>query len=94
MVLIRIYYAPGTVSGDRLDLTDAVGWRAAPDGGVQVVVRMEPYPDGRRPWAGVEHRQIWTGQDTYDPFGWGSKTGTLIDDAAYHALWNRAIRED
>lgn len=64
-------------------------WLNAPSEGVQYVVLMEPYPDGRRPWRGVDDRQIWTGDDEYDPFGWGVKYGSLIDDAIYYGMWDR-----
>jgi len=84
----RIYYADGSVVRGRT--TDA--WRAAPDEGVQVVVLMAP--GDRRPWRGVEDRHLWTGTDDYDPFGWGRKTGSLIADAAYQAIWERACGDD
>lgn len=65
-------------------------WDLAPDDGIQVIVVMEPYPDGRRPWRGVDDRQLWTGDPDYDPFGWGRKTGTLIPDDVYERIWERA----
>ena len=81
-----IYYADGScVTG-----TTADDWRLAPDDGVQVVVLYEPYPDGRRPWRGVDDRQLWTGDDEYDPFGWEPKYGTLIDRSEYDTIWGRA----
>lgn len=86
----RIHYADGSVvkGSTRKD------WRAAPDDGVQVVALMEPYPDGRRPWAGVDDRQLWTGDDVYNLFDWGRKRGSLIPAADYLAIWERAAYGD
>ena len=86
-MLWRIYYADHVVEG-----TTAEQWRAAPDDGVQVVVRFEPVDTPRWHWSGgpVRDRQLWTGADTYDPFGWGKKRGRLIEDAAYHEIWEKA----
>ena len=82
-----IYYADGSRAVGR----SAEEWRAAPSDGVQVVVLYEPYPDGRRPWCGVDDRQLWTGDDWYDPFGYGeAKAGSLMDRAEYDAIWERA----
>ena len=81
-----IYYADGS----RVIGTTAEDWLSAPDDGVQVVVLYEPYPDGRRPWRGVDDRQLWTGDDVYDPFRWGLKYGLLIDRADYDAIWDQA----
>ena len=71
----------------------ASAWRSAPQQNVQVVVLMEPYPKGDdfRPWRGVDDRQIWTGDDVYDPFNWGPKYGKLISRRRYDAIWERAI---
>lgn len=71
-------------------------WRKAPASGVQAVVEYVPYdplPDGHpfRPWLGVEDRRIWTGEDSYDPFGWGAKSGSLIDPAVYETIWRAAF---
>lgn len=84
-----IWYADGS----RVDGATKADWRAAPAVGVQVVVRWrEPEvvrwgtPDGP-----IRDREIWTGDDSYDPFGWGEKIGTLIDDAAYKAIWREAV---
>jgi len=73
-------------------------WLDAPDKGVQVVVLCEP--TSYRGWMGVPFdpvtgladRQLWTGEDTYDPFGWGVKYGSLISDATYFKIWERASR--
>ena len=81
-----IYYG----SGQRVIGESADDWRAAPDDDVQVVVLCEPYPDGRRPWHGVDDRQLWTGDDVYDPFGWGAKTGRLLPWDDYLTIWERA----
>jgi hypothetical protein len=82
----RIYYGDGTVAVVRT----REAYAAAPDHGVQVMAEMRPYPDGRRPWRGVDDRMLWTGEDVYDPFGWGAKLGSLIPDAEYFAIWERA----
>lgn len=89
----RIYYAPGLVPGDMVEGSSAEEWRAAPAEGVQVVVFCAPYPSGRRPWVGDADRQIWTGDDFYDPFGFGVKLGLYLDLAAYEAIWRRAFYE-
>lgn len=81
-----IYYA----SGARVIGHDAAAWRDAPDDGVQVVVLYAPYPTGRRPWRGVDDRQLWTGEDVYDPFGYGAKRGAWMDRAVYELIWERA----
>lgn len=87
MAVWAIYYA----SGGRVIGRDAEAWRDAPADGVQVVVLYAPYPDGRRPWRGVSDRQLWTGEDWYDPFNFGDvKAGRLIDRATYDAIWERA----
>jgi hypothetical protein len=82
----RIYYGDGSVVRGRAP----DDWARAPVDDVQVVVLMEPYPDGRRPWAGVDDRQLWTGEDRYNPFGWGPKFGRWMERAAYDAIWERA----
>jgi len=88
----RIYYSDGSVvqGGTRAD------WVAAPDTGVQVVVLMEPYPDGRKPWGGaLPDRQIWTGDDTYRLFkSYPPKEGELIADKDYERIWKRAFTEE
>ena len=81
-----VYYA----SGARVIGHDAAAWRDAPDDGVQVVVLYAPCPTGRRPWRGVDDRQLWTGEDVYDPFGYGAKRGAWMDRAAYDLIWERA----
>lgn len=78
-----IYYADAVVSGDA-----PAEWHAAPAEGVQVVVLWET--PTRFPWRGVTDRQLWTGTDEYDPFGFGVKRGSLIPDAEYQAIWDRA----
>jgi hypothetical protein len=87
----RIYYADGSVVRGHTQEE----WAAAPDSGVQVVVRMRT-PDtvtwhcGNR---AVTDRELWTGEDVLDPFGWGAKVGTLMDDEAYLAVWERACAD-
>ena len=85
----RIYYSDREVTGG--DLGD---WLAAPDEDVQVVVLYEPTE--YRGWKGVPdgNRQLWTGDDEFDPFGYGHpKQGRLLDDAEYFAIWERAIAD-
>lgn len=83
----RIYYSGSVVTGKTRD-----DWAAAPDTDVQVVVLYEP--TDYRGWAGVGgDRQLWTGDDWFDPFGWGPKEGRLISDARYSAIWERAIAD-
>ncbi len=90
--MFRIYYADGTV---REGLTKR-DWTAAPDDGVQVVVRFPKTQPLR--WhcstGPVRDRDLWTGDDEYDPFGWGPKRGSLIGDAAYRAIWEQACGDD
>lgn len=82
-----IYYGDGeTVSGE-----GAAAWASAPSENVQVVVLWEPPHWSERPWAGVDDRKIWTGEDVYDPFGWGPKHGKQIDDAEYAMIAHRAF---
>ena len=83
----RLYYA-----GRRIDGRGARAWRAAPDEGVQVVVLFEPtWP---QPFAGAPaDRRLLTGLELYDPFGWGAKRGSLIADAHYFAIWERALAD-
>lgn len=88
----RIYYADDSmVEGE----TEA-DWLAAPDDGVQVVARF-PMQDGLG-WSCrgvvVRDRDLWTGEDEYDPFGWGGKRGTLIDTDAYFSIWERACGDN
>lgn len=83
---LRLYYPHGVITGPHAPET----WAHGPDDGLQVVVLMDPYPDGRRPWRGVDDRQLWTGEDVFDPFGWGPKRGSLLPDAEYFAIWERA----
>ncbi len=90
----KIYYADGSVVSGFTQHE----WPAAPDVGVQVVVLMEPGSSG---WTYsqrglnivVTDRQLWTGQDEYDPFGWGVKYGAWLTDMDYFNLWNRACSD-
>lgn len=86
--MFRIYYADETVAEGR----SRGNWKQAPNSGVQVVARW-PQQDGLR-WTcrgkPVLDRDLWTGLDSYDPFGWGPKRGSLIDDEAYQRIWERA----
>lgn len=87
-----IYYADGSV----VNGSTRQQWRNAPASGVQVVVLWEPPPlvEGVpfRPWSGVNDRQLWTGEDEYDPFGYGHpKRGKLIDRADYERISDRAF---
>jgi hypothetical protein len=87
----RIYYAGGSM----LDGHTAEDWSAAPDDGVQVVVLFTSVETPRWHYSGgaVRDRQMWTGEDNYDPFGWGAKRGALISDADYFAIWERACAD-
>lgn len=78
-----IYYSEHVVHG-----TGLADWRAAPDVDVQVIVEWVQ-PDSF-PWAGVTDRKLWTGEDVYDPFGYGVKFGAWMDTDAYMALWEVA----
>lgn len=87
----RIYYADGSLA----DGSGAAEWRAAPEDGVQVVVRfpmLDPLGWACRGVA-VRDRDLWTGEDAYDPFGWGAKRGSLIGAEAYFAIWDRACTD-
>lgn len=93
MAAWRIYYGNGSIVGGET----AAEWAAAPDAGVQVVVLMEPpgvphwtYERGTRL---VTDRQLWTGEDEYDPFGWGPKRGSWMAAGAYTGLWDRACSD-
>lgn len=93
----RIYYAgpPFVIEGRTQH-----HWLAAPAAGVQVVVVLSPPPDPRpdRHVTGYVEcsrtrpgRTFYTGVDEYDPLGYGAvKRGTLLPDAEYRAIWERA----
>lgn len=84
----RVYYADGSyVQG-----SSAQEWLAAPASGVQVVVLYKP--TDYRGWRGTNgDRQLWTGEDWFDPFDWGPKGGLLISDTDYFAIWERAVAD-
>ena len=90
----RVYRSPTDV----LRGSGPDDWPAGIDG-VQVVVLMEP-PE-RAGWTYkrdgqtcvVRDRQLWTGEDEYDPFGWGTIYGSWLSDAAYLETWNRACSD-
>lgn len=67
-------------------------WKAAPDDDVQAVVLFDKVEQVRWSCDGqpIYDRQLWTGEDEYDPFGWGVKYGRLIDDALYAERWREA----
>jgi hypothetical protein len=69
-------------------------WEFLPDTDVQVIVEWrQPRQDrGELRWAGVADRMLWTGEDEYDPFGWGVKFGRWMTRAAYEQVWERAAR--
>lgn len=87
----RIYYADRVVDG-----RTKADWLKAPDKGVQVVVLFKALEQVRWHYSGgvVTDRQVWTGEDDYDPFGWGAKRGSLITDDDYRAIWERACGDD
>ena len=98
--MVRIYYADGTVSICR----SRADWQRSPDDSVQVVVEMVPAKEGD-PAGGwtyevdghpvsVDDRRLWTGQDRYNPLGWGVKTGSLMETDAYFGIWRRACGDD
>lgn len=85
----RIYYSDQTIVGETV-----ADWIAAPDEDVQVVVLYEP--TDYRGWKGVEdgNRQLWTGDDEFDPFGYGHlKYGRLLSDEEYFLIWEQAIAD-
>lgn len=41
----------------------------------------------------VRDRELWTGTDDYDPFGWGNKRGRWMSTPSYFRIWNRACGE-
>lgn len=85
--MFSIFYSDKVVHG-----CTARDWRDAPDHDVQVVVEWRQ-PDLYRfevKWETVEDRVIWTGEDEYDPFGWGVKFGRWMTWDAYQAVWERA----
>ncbi len=65
------------------------GWRRAPKKGVQVVRGPPNRLDGGG-WIGVSDRSLWTGEPSYDPFGWGIKYGSTISDDDYWRIWCEA----
>jgi len=92
----RIYYGNGKIVRG----SSEAEWLAAPSDDVQVVVLMDGKPHG---WSykndkgentPVLDRDLWTGEDSYDPFGWGAKKGALLSDVAYFKIWNRACGDD
>jgi hypothetical protein len=84
-----IFYADRTVRGSTQQ-----EWKDAPDEGVQVVVEYTAPALHERRWTGVDDRKLWTGEDDYDPFGWGAKRGTLIGGKEYMHIWDRAAHGD
>ncbi len=87
----RVYYDDGTTAQGHHYKT----WQAARVDGVQVVISWPPKQ--RMRWKGpkgpVRDRDMWTGEDVYDPFGWGLKYGRLISDEKYKAIWNKACAD-
>ena len=86
----RIYYEHTHVDVDTKD-----AWTAAPDEGVQVVVELCADAPVRWDCDGkvVRDRKLWTGDDEYDPWGWGVKYGKLISDEEYFEIWRRACND-
>ena len=91
MAVWRIYYADGSMVQGR----SRADWLAAAGEGVQVIVSTPPSRSLRWHHSGgpVRDRDLWTGDDVYDPFGWGEKRGTLIADPHYRAIWERACAD-
>lgn len=95
MTLWRVYYANGLVVSGK----DQADWLAAPNKGVQVIVLMESPAQSYRRWfcykiGSIEDRQLWTGEDKYDPFGWGVKFGSWMPRADYDVIWECACGDD
>ena len=82
-----IYYPDKVIYG-----LSPEGWRQAPDQEVQVVVLLDGVGNStcREDGSLVEDRSLWTGESTYDPFGWGVKYGSTIPDADYWRIWEGA----
>lgn len=82
-----IHYSDRVVHGKTQE-----DWVNAPSDDVQVVVewRLPVHALGEWKYAGVTDRVLWTGEDTYDPFGWGVKYGRWMYDYDYHQLWEVA----
>ena len=96
----RIYYSNRVVSG-----STKAAWLAAPNADVQVVVDSAQagavlktggwtYQNAKGENVPVYDRELWTGQDKYNPFGYGVKTGALISDADYFKIWDAACGDD
>lgn len=85
--MFSIYYSDRVVHG-----CTARDWRDVPDHDVQVVVEWRrPSPEaGELKYVGVFDRVLHTGEDEYDPFGWGVKFGKWMVWDAYQAVWERA----
>lgn len=87
MPFLVVYEKQDVVVGETRD-----DWRALPDDGVQVVARWPRELPVR--WScdavPVTDRDLWTGEDSYDPFGWGVKKGSLLTDEQYLTCWRRA----
>jgi len=93
----RIYYADGSI----VEGTTEEEWVAAPDEGVQAIVSFAPPFNNRWSYKGadglnhsVQDRNIWTGEDIYDPLGFGIKTGSLISTNDYFIIWSRACGDN
>jgi len=86
-----IFYEGGRVFGETEE-----DWKFAREDGVQAIVLYETPLSLRWSCEGqvVRDRQLWTGEDTYDPFGWGLKRGSLISDVAYWRIWKEAALGD
>lgn len=91
--MFSIFYSDG-----RRDGINADDWRSHPVDRVQAVVLWKH--NHYLGWSGVPRvvvdddvvadRHLWTGLDEYDPFGWGIKYGSLIDDRAYLDIYKKA----
>lgn len=89
-----IFYAAGSVVRG----TTPDDWSRAPTDGVLHVTcedghgngSMYEGEDGRN--VSVTERSVWTGTEDFDPFGWGPKSGVLVDDATYWRTYREACR--
>jgi hypothetical protein len=85
MIMFTIFYTDSKVDGYTKE-----DWLAAPINGVQVIVEWRKPELYERRWRGVDDRLLWTGEDVYDPFGFGPKYGELINSESYYYIWDLA----
>lgn len=72
-------------------------WLAYSDQTVQVVIGHEPPTDDDRNGAGFigcPNLRVWTGDPEYDPFGFGPKYGSTVEDRLYWEILHEAAYQD